>query len=195
LTEDEGFLRRWSRRKVAERRDAAADDGDAAECPAEPLPAPIPAAPAAPTPAKRADAEAETARPPLPDIESLTPQSDFSIFMRDGVPTDMRTRALRKLWRIDPAFGEMDDLRDYADDYTDSAVATGAIPTLYKVGRGFLQAEEEEGTAAAEIPETETGTPAADQPLPPAESAERPPAEDTPAEEQPAARDEPKRRS
>jgi hypothetical protein len=45
----------------------------------------------------------------------------------------------------------MDGLRDYADDYSDRAVATGVIRTLYKVGRGFMRdVEADKDDAAAE---------------------------------------------
>jgi hypothetical protein len=146
LAEDGSFLRRWSRRKV-EARDGEAGAGDIRETAAASeiaSAAPVP-------PARQAEADAETDRPALPDIESLTEQSDFSVFMRDDVPPDLRTRALQKLWRLDPAFSEMDGLRDYADDYSDRAVATGVVRTLYKVGRGFMRdAESDEDVAAAE---------------------------------------------
>jgi len=38
------------------------------------------------------------------DIEGLTANSDFTIFMKQGVPCDLQTRALRKLWTTDPIF-------------------------------------------------------------------------------------------
>jgi hypothetical protein len=168
LAEDEGFLKRWSRRKVEARQ------GE----PAAPAPDLPQAEPSAPIRRARAEADAAATLPALPDIESLTPQSDFSVFMQDGVPSDTRTRALQKLWRLDPAFGEMDDLRDYSDDYTDQAVATGAVRTLYKIGRGFLDEEKEEEAAAA------PGAAA------PPDRSQPPPSPDAPAEDRTAERDD-----
>ncbi len=54
----------------------------------------------------------------LPSIDSLTADSDFSVFMRSGVPAGLRIQALRKLWASDPALNEGDDLSDYGDDYS-----------------------------------------------------------------------------
>jgi hypothetical protein len=34
------------------------------------------------------------------DIGALTAQSDFTVFMREDVPEEMRQAALRKLWRL-----------------------------------------------------------------------------------------------
>ena len=53
----------------------------------------------------------------LPSIDSLTADSDFSVFMRSGVPAGLKIQALRKLWASDPAIAEGDDLSDYGDDY------------------------------------------------------------------------------
>ncbi len=53
----------------------------------------------------------------LPSIDSLTADSDYSVFMQPGVPAGRRNQALRKLWASDPAIVEGDDLSDYGDDY------------------------------------------------------------------------------
>jgi len=52
----------------------------------------------------------------LPAIETLTFNSDYSVFMAPGVPRDIRRRALRKLWSF-PFFNETDGLLTYAGDY------------------------------------------------------------------------------
>lgn len=36
------------------------------------------------------------------DINSLTLDSDFSVFMRPGCPAELRLKALRKLWMLLP---------------------------------------------------------------------------------------------
>ena len=183
LAEDGGFLRRWSRRKV-EAREGEAGTGDARDpVAAAELASAAPAAAPSP-PARQTEADAETDRPALPDIESLTEQSDFSVFMGDGVPPHLRTRALQKLWHLDPAFSEMDGLRDYADDYSDRAVATGVVRTLYKVGRGFMRDVE-----AVEDDAEAPGGPVAngDAKAEPAEAAASPPADEELAEDPPGA--------
>jgi hypothetical protein len=129
---DEGFLQRWSRRK-AEARSAAepatADPGAAAE--GQPA-----AAGETPGPGQREGAP--VAPEDLPDIESLDAGSDFSVFMRPGVPAQLRTQALRKLWRADPTFSKIDGLLEYGEDYTIQSWPTGMIQTAYQIGRGFV---------------------------------------------------------
>jgi len=84
--EEEGFLGRWSRRKLAE-------------------PAP-PAAEAVPAPEDQApEAEPAPVRPEdLPDIDSLDEHSDYTVFLKEGVPEVLKRKALRRLWRSNPVF-------------------------------------------------------------------------------------------
>ena len=103
----ETFLSRWSRRKKAEpdlrvREDERVRE-EVAKARGETAPAPAPAPPSVP-----AD---------LPPIESLTPASDFSRFMRADVPVSSRNAAVKKLF-TDPHFNVMDGLDIYIDDYT-----------------------------------------------------------------------------
>ncbi len=71
---------------------------------------------------ERSDApsSAETAiatdGPVLPAAEGLGSGSDFSVFMRPGVPESMKHRALSELWRSHPDIGRLDDLSDYGED-------------------------------------------------------------------------------
>jgi hypothetical protein len=46
----------------------------------------------------------------LPSIDSLTVDSDFTVFMKPGVSKEVQNMALRKLWRLNPAFGRTDGL-------------------------------------------------------------------------------------
>jgi hypothetical protein len=117
---DDNFLSRWSRRKVQVQR------GE--EPPPEPLPEPAaaPAPPAALQPAPAplpADGTAavETpapAEPPptLADVETLTPQADFSRFVKPDVEPGVQRAALKKLF-ADPHYNVMDGLDVYIDDY------------------------------------------------------------------------------
>jgi hypothetical protein len=43
----------------------------------------------------------------LPDIESLTKDADFTVFMRPGVPDEVRVKALRRLWTLDPVYNQV----------------------------------------------------------------------------------------
>jgi hypothetical protein len=53
----------------------------------------------------------------LPPVESLTPASDFSVFMGPRVAPELRQAALKRLF-ADPHFNVMDGLDIYIDDYT-----------------------------------------------------------------------------
>ena len=154
MSDSNRFLDRWSRRKVAARKPARPatepprpdnGTGNDREAPATGL---------APEP-REAPGTPESA---LPDIESLKRHSDFAAFMREGVPDALRKRALRKLWRLDPAFSRLDGLVEYGEDYNAPARAPAAVRTAWRIGRGM--AEPTSGEAADETaPETrrETG--------------------------------------
>ena len=103
---DEGFLSRWSRRKLASK---AAPDGPTAD--AVPAQADNPAPLAAEPVSEPAPAE------PLPPVESLTPESDFAPFMRREIDPATRQQALKTLF-ADPRFNVMDGLDVYIDDYS-----------------------------------------------------------------------------
>ena len=104
---DERFIGRWSRLKQKRRR-------------REPGPGDVPKDESArpePADAQPAPAEEETAPLDLPDIETLDKDSDFTVFMKEGVPEELKKLALRKLWRSDPVFAVIDGLDDYDEDY------------------------------------------------------------------------------
>ena len=96
----EAFLERWSRLK---RRQAEA-------APEEKAPAPAAEAPAQPgAPAK--------AEQPLPPVEQLKPDSDFTPFMAKEVDPATRRDALKKLF-TDAHFNTPDPFEAYSEDYT-----------------------------------------------------------------------------
>ncbi len=115
--EEGGFLSRWSRRKL-EARQAQ---------PATPNANPRPENPSTdaaaglnvPQTASQTgtSSSAPMAPPPLPPLESLTPDADFSPFMAKGVEKNARNSALKTLF-TDPHFNKMDGLDVYIDDYT-----------------------------------------------------------------------------
>ena len=110
---DGDFLSRWSRRKTAVRK----GEKLAAEAGAEgPAAAAVPAKAGAQPAAAATPAESKPPEP-LPPIESLTIDSDFSPFMKAEVDPGMRRQALKVLLR-DPRFNVMDGLDVYIDDYS-----------------------------------------------------------------------------
>lgn len=140
MADQDGFARRWSRRKQTVRAQATE----------QPEPAEVDA-PADAEPGKPLD-EAEIVAN-LPDIDGMVESSDFTVFLREGVPETLRRKALRKLWRLNPIFANLDGLNDYDEDFTDAATAVQAVKTIYKVGRGMISDDEEDAeTAAADAP-------------------------------------------
>lgn len=112
---DEGFLARWSRRKIEARQVPVAGTNAGAPAPVPIAPAPVPSADEATAAPPSAASPDEAA--PLPPLESLTPESDFTPFMRPGVDPAVKGRALKALFS-DPALYAMDGLDVYIDDYT-----------------------------------------------------------------------------
>lgn len=92
------------------------------------------------------------------DFDKLTPDDDFSRFMREDVPEVIRRRALRALWSH-PILSHVDRLNDYDDDFTDAALAMKIVSSNYKPGSGYLTDEERarysmDDADAEEIPDT-----------------------------------------
>jgi hypothetical protein len=111
-TGDESFLARWSLRKHAARQaeeptEAPADN----EPPGEAEPSGHAVEPSVPL------GDAETARPALPDLETLDGSSDYRGFLDRTVPKELRVAALRKAWASDPAIAGYRPLADYDWDF------------------------------------------------------------------------------
>jgi hypothetical protein len=105
----ESRLSRWSRRKLeAEQESASVEQAPTVEATAS-LNEPVVDEIEAPAPLLT-DAD-------MPDIESLTEESDYSGFMSSGVSDELRNLALRKLFRA-PVFNIRDGLDEYDEDYT-----------------------------------------------------------------------------
>jgi hypothetical protein len=119
MSEDGGFLSRWSRRK------AGVPDAPKVTVPATALPE-TPAPGAAATPATTIGAPAQVdvgatpvaapALPSLDDVAQLTRGSDYSRFVAPGVDEGVKNAAMKKLFS-DPHFNVMDGLDTYIDDY------------------------------------------------------------------------------
>ncbi|KIT15713.1 DUF3306 domain-containing protein [Jannaschia aquimarina] len=91
----------------------------------------------------------------LPVPESLKAGDEVTAFLREGVPELIRRRALRQLWKVNPALANLDGLVDYGEDFTDAATVVENLSTAYQVGKGMAahvmelarQAEDEEDAA------------------------------------------------
>jgi len=161
-----GFLSRWSRRKRGEElpEPPAALEAPNAETP--PIEAPTP------EPIEAAPAEPEFDLASLPPIETLDASSDFSVFLKPGVPEALRTAALRKAWLADPLIRDYMSPLDYAWDFnTPGGLPYGFSNVLAETGEalrmlvnqaiGQMEPEEEKpdavvlAEAAAELPAPE----------------------------------------
>ncbi len=54
----------------------------------------------------------------LPPVDGLGKDSDYTPFLKEGVPEKLARAAMRKLWRSDPIFAFRDGLDDYDEDFT-----------------------------------------------------------------------------
>jgi len=160
---EEGFLRRWARRKSLAPEQAAAEDAIVAPAPAT-APATAPVADAAPPGREPPSREHEPARPAptLEDVARLTQESDYSAFVGQGVDKTVQRMALKKLF-ADPHFNVMDGLDIYIDDYNKVTPLSAEMLASLKHAPGVLSRlfgdderdqQAEEGAAAATAPET-----------------------------------------
>ena len=125
MADDEGSrgfsLKRWSRRKLEASRAAPAAAPSRPPAAAEPASPPAVVPPAAGTAhapaAAGSDAAPEPAPAPLPPVDSLHFDSDFTAFMQPKVDAALKREALKKLFR-DPRFNVMDGLDIYIGDYS-----------------------------------------------------------------------------
>lgn len=202
MSEEPGFLSRWSRRKQGlARGEAQAEPPEAAsaappEAPSE-MPSEMPSG--APSEAPRAAPEAVFDPATLPDLATLDAASDFTVFLKPGVPVALRNAALRKAWLLDPLIRDHVSPLDYAWDFnTPGGLPHGFAAELGEAAEvvremlarvvGLTSDKEEEPAAlAAEavvpaelpaLPGIEQIAQGADRPLPEAESE---PAGDDPA--------------
>jgi hypothetical protein len=76
------------------------------------------------------------------DFDKLNYGSDYTQFLKEGVPEAVKRRALRMLWSSNPILANLDGLNDYDEDFTDAALAVKVLSSNYKPGRGYLTEEE-----------------------------------------------------
>ncbi len=86
----------------------------------------------------------------LPEPEELENAEAVRKFMASAVPQRLKTRALRRLWNLNPVLANLDGLVDYGEDFTDSATVIENLQTAYQVGKGMLRHVEELAKADAE---------------------------------------------
>lgn len=74
------------------------------------------------------------------DLETLSYNSDYELFLKKGVPEELKNQAMRKLWRSNPVLANLDGLNDYDENFADPALNT--FTSIWQVGKGFLTEED-----------------------------------------------------
>jgi hypothetical protein len=209
MSETDGFLARWARRKAQAREGDSAPDAQAtppvkAPAPVEAPPAGAAAAPArlqaralsplppqpeaTPTPKGSAPPDRPPEPPPsLQDVALLTRDSDYSRFVAPGVDGTVRNAAMKKLFS-DPHFNVMDGLDTYIDDYGKPDPIPESMLRLMRQSKflGLFDVEDGAEDAAGQGAKDEAGE---SQP-PGAVSVAGPAPLATPAHSEPATREE-----
>ena len=130
---DSGFLSRWSeRKKLATQGEVLPDETEIVGQNVE----------AKKSPDVDEDADLSDAelleKYDLPDPETIQDESGLDRFMSGKMPERLRQIALRRLWRLNPLFGVVDDMVEYGEDYTDAATVIEGMQTAYTAGKGYL---------------------------------------------------------
>lgn len=149
----ESRLSRWSKRKIAatrQRETAAVESGDTPSADAEQQ-----ARRAAELAANREAAEAI-------DLDRLDGDSDYSVFLKEGVPDILKKRAMSVLWRSNPILANVDGLVDYDDDFGSPDLLMKTFQSAYQAGKGYLEHQEREARSSAETDEAVVADPQAD---------------------------------
>ena len=188
MSADETFLSRWSRLKRESEFQKTSKTGLAEDAPLS-------------LDAEEGAAETETtAAPPfdpasLPPIESITADTDISVFLAPGVPAKLSEAALRRAWVSDPVIRDFVGIAENQWDFTDPATIPGfgpvreAAASLSRLAQAAGVPDPLDGSSVR-LPDTDasgerTGSPMADPP--PARIEDRP--RETPGASSPRAVD------
>ncbi|MEM7426246.1 MAG: DUF3306 domain-containing protein [Pseudomonadota bacterium] len=131
----EGLLSRWAKRKEAVRQEEETEAAALAEPAQEPVELPEPET------EEEALAQLSEAEPELAeqlsaiDIDKLTFDDDFTVFMQKKVPQIIRRRALSKLWLSHPILANLDGMNEYDEDYTQAADAAEMVRKAFEAAR------------------------------------------------------------
>jgi len=167
----DGFLGRWSKRKLEVKEGKAVEAEPITPSVPPPQPSPkgagseVPGAGGSEVPA--GGAEPDLPRPPLgegrgggtaeplplptlDDVNALTAESDFSRFAKSGVAPEVKNAAMKKLFS-DPHYNIMDRLDVYIDDYSQpDPMPESMVRQLASVKFLGLFAQEEKAEAEAQ---------------------------------------------
>jgi hypothetical protein len=122
MTEPENFLKRWSKRKLAERERSKDEHAANQHPPVE--------HDASATDPLQTDGIAKTSNETfdladLPPIDSIAANTDVTAFLRPGVPPDLTRAALRRAWTSDPAIRDFVGLVESGWDFNNPTAMAG----------------------------------------------------------------------
>ena len=126
MSEDKGFLSRWSDRKL--------------KVDAEEVEQTLPAATFEESHEDEFEGKSDEeilSILDLPEPENLALGDTVEKFMDGRVPERIRARALRAFWKTNPVLANIDGLDEYCDDYTDAVMVIENMQTIYEVGKGY----------------------------------------------------------
>lgn len=73
----------------------------------------------------------------LPDPTDVHDEDKLDDFFKEGIPDRLKQLAMRRLWKINPFFGRVDEMVEYGEDYTDAATVIEGMKSAYEVGKGY----------------------------------------------------------
>lgn len=150
-TKEDNLLSRWSRRKLeAKSQSETPLEENQASLQKTPLETPVEDEPPDPIlEENRLAAEAV-------DLEALDYESDFSVFMKEGVPDALKRQAFKTLWRSSPILANVDGLVDYDDDFASPDLIMKTFDSAWKIGKGYFEDEQPPDEPAEMKVEAET---------------------------------------
>ena len=108
-------------------------------------------------------ATAEKPLPPLPPVEKLTPESDFTGFMHPKVEDALRRAALKKLFR-DPHFNIPDPYEPYSRDFNIAEPIPPEMLATLKQAEQLIFSDKKEEEAPKDVASGEKEKLEADEP-------------------------------
>ena len=90
------------------------------------------------------------------DLETLDETSDYTVFMKKGVPAALKRQAMSALWRSNPVLANVDGLVEYGEDYANPDLIMKTFKSAWQAGRGYVEHQERlaREAAAKETPKT-----------------------------------------
>jgi Protein of unknown function (DUF3306) len=127
MSEKDGFLQRWSRRKRDPRARREEEIARATHPEAQP------------------GCVVEEQAFAGFDFDSLDFTSDYRRFMTGAVSDQVRNKALQRLWTSTDIIAQPDELDDYLEDFREEAMGLPAAMarSAYRIGRGFINSVEQ----------------------------------------------------